>query len=126
MELLDRERVITFVQEFEKASASKDFRQVRHMIHPDALFRFNDGDFQGIEAIKTAFENTWAHDIQDEQYQLSNIDAVHLDRLSATVTFNYRWSGITAKGPMEIFGRGTQVIIATEDGLQVRLEHLSR
>ncbi len=123
---LDRASVIAFVEEFEQASASKDFGQVQHMIHPEALFRFNDGDFQGIEAIKTAFENTWAHDIQNEQYQLSNIDVLHLDQLSATVTFNYRWSGITTRGPMEISGRGTQVIVQSGDQLQIKLEHLSR
>jgi len=37
------------------------------MIHPQAIYRFTDGDFVGRDAIQTAFEKTWAYDVVDER-----------------------------------------------------------
>ena len=123
---IDAATIKSFINEFERASATKDFDQVAPMIHPEALFGFNDGDFQGIDQVRAAFESTWSLDIKDDQYSLSDLEVRNIDNQSATVTFNYHWSGITAKGPMNMNGRGTQVIVMHEGCLKILLEHLSR
>lgn len=123
---MDPDQIKAFVNAFEKAIASKDFGQVAPLIHPDALFRFNDGDFEGLEQVRAAFESTWSHDIKEDRYRLSDVVVRNVDSQSALVTFNYHWSGITSKGSMSITGRGTQVIVLHEGRLKISLEHLSR
>ena len=50
---MDADRPITeadvreFLERFEEASATRLFAGVEGMIHPDAFFRFNDGDHRG-------------------------------------------------------------------------------
>src|SRR6266550_760346 len=91
--------VVEFLGQFVDASATNSFANVAGMIHPDALFRFNDGDYRGLEAIKGAFERTWAHEVKDERYALSNIEVMSVDTDSAAATFQFNWSGVGSQGP---------------------------
>lgn len=119
-------QVVDFLNRFVEASATESFANVAGMIHPDALFRFNDGDYRGLAAIKGAFESTWAHDVKDARYYLSHIEVVSVDSNSAAATFQYNWSGVGTQGPFQITGRGTSVLVRHEDKLKVMVEHLSR
>lgn len=119
-------RVVEFLEQFVDASATGSFANVAGMIHPNALFRFNDGDYRGLEAIQGAFERTWAHDVKDERYDLSNIEVMSVDTDSAAATFQFRWSGVGTQGPFLIVGRGTSVLVRHQDRLKVMVEHLSR
>jgi ketosteroid isomerase-like protein len=107
-----------------KATASQDFANVAPLIAENALYRFTDGDFSGIEAIRAAFEQTWASFPEDE-WELLNVRVVHLDEDSAVVTYDTRWTA-TVNGERRIsVGRGTNVIARTDGALNVILEHLS-
>ena len=118
--------VIEFLQQFVKASATESFANVTEMIHPNALFRFNDGDYRGLEAIRGAFESTWAHDVKGERYFLSHIVVMSVDTDSAAATFQFNWSGVGTQGPFKIVGRGTSVLVRHQDKLKIMVEHLSR
>ncbi len=120
------EQVLEFLERFEKAQGTQDFDRVAPMLHPDALFRFNDGDYRGIEAARGAFERTWAHEIEDERYRLSDVELLHVDAGSATVTFRFHWSGVGDHGPFHIVGRGTSVLVRHGGALKLLVEHLSR
>ena len=119
-------RIIEFLKRFEDASATGLFANVAGMIHPDALFRFNDGDYRGLDAIQRAFESTWANDVKDERYYLSDIEVVSVDTSSAVVTFRFNWSGVGPRGPFQIVGRGTRLLVLHDGRLKVMVEHLSR
>jgi hypothetical protein len=119
-------RVVEFLKRFEEASATELFANVAGMIHPNALFRFNDGDYHGLEAIQRAFESTWIQDVKDERYYLSDIEVVSVDTNSAVATFHYTWSGVGLHGPFQILGRGTSLLVLQDGRLKVMLEHLSR
>ena len=119
-------QVLDFLQQFVDASATQSFANVAEMIHPNAMFRFNDGDYRGLEAIQGAFESTWAHDIKDERYYLSHIEVMSIDTDSAAATFQFNWSGAGTQGPFQIVGRGTSVLVRHQDKLKVMVEHLSR
>lgn len=125
-EQITESQVLEFLNRFETAQNSEDFDRVAPMLHPDALFRFNDGDYRGLEAARGAFENTWAHEVDDERYYLSDIEVLHVDHRSATATFRFHWSGVTANGPFEVVGRGTSVLVRHEGELKLLVEHLSR
>jgi len=118
--------VLAFLEQFVKASATESFADVRGMIHPDALFRFNDGDYRGHEAIQAAFERTWALDVKDARYDVSHIEVMSVDAGSAAATFQFTWSGVGKEGPFRIVGRGTSVLVRHEGRLKVMVEHLSR
>ena len=119
-------RVVEFLKRFEDASATELFANVVGMIHPNALFRFNDGDYRGLEAIQRAFESTWTHDVKDERYYLSDIEVVSVDTSSAAATFHFNWSGVGPHGSFQIIGRGTSLLVLHDGRLKVMVEHLSR
>ncbi len=118
--------VVDFLKAFETASGTRSFANVKDMIHPNALFRFNDGDYRGFEAVRAAFERTWAYDVEDERYTLSNIEVMNVDTHSATATFTFTWSGHGPDGPFNIVGRGTTLLVHHQGRLKILVEHLSR
>ena len=119
-------KVVNFLNRFEIAQATRSFANVVDMIHPNALFRFNDGDYRGLLAIQRAFESTWSQDVKNEHYRLNNIEVISVDSNSAVATFQFTWSGKGAKGPFHIVGRGTSILVLHEGRLKVIVEHLSR
>lgn len=118
--------VLEFLAAFERAQGSRDFDRVGPLLHPDAMFRFTEGDFRGIDEIRNAFEATWAPEVADEEYRMVDIEVRHLDQTAAVATFGWRWSGTGSDGPFQIEGRGTTVLVRHEDGLRLMVEHLSR
>ena len=118
--------VFDFFKRFEEAQGTASFASVVDMIHPDALFRFNDGDYSGLDAIRGAFESTWAQDVQDERYYLTDIKVMCLDTNSATATFRFNWTGIGPQGRFHIVGRGTSLLLRHDGKLKILVEHLSR
>jgi len=123
---ITEEQVLRFLKRFEQAQGTEDFELVSSMLHPDALFRFNDGDYRGIEAARGAFESTWAQEVEDERYRLTDVEVLHVDASSATVTFRFHWSGVGDDGPFHIVGRGTSVLVRHDGALKLLVEHLSR
>lgn len=114
-----------FLKKYETAANSGDFANVRDMIHPEAIFRFTEGDFVGRDPIQAAFEETWGHNIQDDRYYLTNVNIVSKDMKSATITFTFNWTGVVEGRPVHTVGRGTSVIVRSGGRLQFILEHLS-
>jgi ketosteroid isomerase-like protein len=107
-----------------RAADDTVFANVEPMIHPDALFRFNDGDYRGMASVRHAFESTAANASPDERFHWSDYDVLFVGEQSAIVTFDWIWSGTQAAGPFRVEGRGTSVIVDTDRGPQVMLEHL--
>lgn len=122
--LITETKVVEFLKRFEDASATGLFVNAAGMIHPNALFRFNDGDCRGLEAIRHAFESTWAQDVKDERNYLSDIDVVSVDTNSAAATFHFNWSGVGPHGPFQVVGRGTSLLVLQDGRLKVMVEHL--
>lgn len=125
-EPISQKAVLEFLSAFEQAQASQDFAEVAPLIHPDAVFRFNDGDYRGTDQIRAAFESTWALQVENEIYSMSDVEVEYTDSASAVVTFTFHWSGIGPEGPFEVAGRGTSVLVEHDGSLKVLLEHLSR
>lgn len=56
---LTRDSVVQFLNRFEELAEKENFDLIQNMVHDDAFFRFNDGDFVGKQAVRGAFEKTW-------------------------------------------------------------------
>lgn len=106
----------------------EDFSLLRDLIHEQAYFRFNDGDFIGRQAIQVVFEKTWRGDptVRKARFYLSDIVVLTTDRASATATYTYNWEGSQAGRPFTIRGRGTRVLAYEGGQFRIVHEHLSR
>lgn len=118
--------ILDFLQRYENATNTHDFLNVAPFIHPNAIFRFNDGDFVGLQEIKDAFVSTWQR-IKNETYFIRNVTVVSIDSNSAVVSYNFHWVGMVEGGQSSGNGRGTNVLVRNEEGkLSVAYEHLSK
>lgn len=123
---LDDSVIDRFFAGFEAAQNAQVFDQVIPFLHPDVVFRFNDGDFRGLDEARGAFEATWAHDVKDERYWTSGRSVEWRSDDAALVTFAYHWRGTTNEGTFEVAGRGTSLLVEIEGELKLLMEHLSR
>lgn len=125
-ELTERE-ALQFMARFEAALATEDFTQVAPLVHPQAVFRFSEGDHSGMAGIRAAMERTWSFEVDDERYYLTDKRVLLSGKDSATVVFTWNWSGDSGEhGPFEITGRGTVQLVRHEGAIKILLEHLSR
>jgi ketosteroid isomerase-like protein len=126
--VLTREGVVEFLNRFEEIAARENFDLVQDMVHDDAFFRFNDGDFVGKAAVRAAFEKTWKGSVgvTKERFYLSDIQVLTVDARSATATYTYHWEGAMDGRSFRIQGRGTRVLVVEGGRLQILHEHLSR
>ena len=118
---------LQFMVRFEAALATEDFANVEPLIHPQAVFRFSEGDHSGMADVRAAMERTWAFEVDDERYYLTDKRVLHSGKGAATVLFTWNWSGDSAEhGPFKITGRGTVQLVRHEGAIKILLEHLSR
>ncbi len=124
---LTEAEALQFMARFEAALATEDFTQVAPLVHPQAVFRFSEGDHFGMADVKAAMERTWAFEVDDERYYLTDKRVLRSGEDAATVLFTWNWSGNSAEhGPFEITGRGTVQLVRHAGEIKILLEHLSR
>lgn len=125
---LSTDTVVQFLNRFEAVADQEDFDLIQDMIHEQAFFRFNDGDFAGRQAVRAAFEKTWKGSVgvKKERFYLTDIQVLSLDQRSASATYTYNWEGQGDGKSFRIQGRGTRVLVVEGDRLQIIHEHLSR
>ena len=126
--LLGKDAVVQFMNRFEALAEKENFDLVQDMVHDDAFFRFNDGDFVGKPAVRAAFKNTWkgSAGVKKERFYLTDIQVLTVDAMSATATYTYHWEGAMDGRAFRIRGRGTRVLVIENGRLQIIHEHLSR
>lgn len=117
-----------FLHRFEELAAQENFDLIQHLIHDDAVFRFNDGDFVGKAAIRAVFEKTWkgSAGVKKDRFYLTDVVILSVDQRSASATYTYHWEGSMDGKPFRIRGRGTRVLVQHDGQVQIVHEHLSR
>lgn len=113
-----------FIQAYEQALASQDWSQVEPLVHQDVCVTFSNGTVnKGKAAVQKAFEHNFSL-IQDETYAMSNIHWVLKTAETAVYLFEFNWSGLIQGKPAQGAGRGTSVLVNTEQGWKLLIEHL--
>ena len=127
-DVISKESVLQFLNRFEEIAEKEDFSLIKDMIHEQAFFRFNDGDFIGRQAVQAAFEKTWKNvsSVKKERFYLTDIPVLSTDQASATATYTYNWEGAQDGKQFRIEGRGSRVLVKEHGRLQIIHEHLSR
>ncbi len=125
---LTKDSVVQFLTRFEEIAEKENFDLLQDMIHDNAFFRFNDGDFSGKEAIRGVFEKTWkgGANVKKERFYLTDIQVLTVDSKSATATYTYNWEGSMDGRSFRIQGRGTRVLVIQDGRVKIIHEHLSR
>jgi len=113
-----------FMTGYEQASNSHDIDRVVPMIAGDATYWFSDGSYQGLEEITGAIERTFQA-IQDEVYQITDLEWVVLSAEHAACRYRFWWTGVIDGQPRSGRGRGTNVVVKRDGGWQMQHEHLS-
>jgi ketosteroid isomerase-like protein len=113
------------VAAYEARINSRDFDQLVPLISEAAVFWFNDGSFAGLEAIRGAFDKTWALAV-DERYWLEEKTWVASGEDAASCIYRFRWTAIIEGKPASGGGRGTTVLRKEGDRWKIVHEHLSR
>ena len=114
----------TFIKLYEAALASQDWQQVAPLVHPDACVTFSSGSQHiGKTAVQQAFERNFSL-IQDETYKIDNVHWVMKGGETAVYLFTFHWSGLINGKPATGAGTGTSVLINSENGWLLLVEHL--
>jgi ketosteroid isomerase-like protein len=113
-----------FLEDYERRLGEHSWRAVSDLIHDEAVFIFTEGTYRGKSEIREAFTRTF-RTIQDEQYNISDVEWLAITSEFATCIYNFHWQGIVNGQAMSRGGRGTTVLQMTEKGWQMVHEHLS-
>ena len=77
-----------FLRRYERASNSHEFDQVAPLLADDAVYWFSNGTYVGIDAIRSAFESTWAA-ILDEDYRITDVRWLTASEDAAACVYTY-------------------------------------
>ena len=113
-----------FIQEYERATNTHDFNQVRPLIKWDAVYFFSDGVFRGIDEIEAVFNRNW-NTIQDETYRITDVEWLSYSDTMATCIYHYYWRGYYKGEEREGRGRGTNIMVKEDGEWKMIHEHLS-
>lgn len=109
---------------FEAAANEADFALVAPLVARDAVYWFTDGSFVGLDAVRDAFEATWAT-IRDETYRIEDVRWIAVSDTVAACIYRFRSQGTVDGRPFSATGRGTNVLVRGPLGWQIVHEHLS-
>lgn len=101
-----------------------DFAQLTTLIAEDAVFWFSDGTHVGLEAVRQAFERTWAT-LADETYWLEDIEWITEGDTVAVALYRFHWQATQDGRPASGTGRGTSVLALRDGRWLIVHEHLS-
>lgn len=113
-----------FMRRYEVATNRHDFGQVAALIAEDATYWFTEGSYQGIEAIRSAIERTFAT-ISDEVYRIEDLEWIAVSAEFAACRYRFSWNGVIDGRPAAGSGRGTNVLTKRDGTWQMLHEHLS-
>lgn len=93
-------------------------------MHSSVCVTFSNGAFHcGVGAVEEAYRKNFSL-IQDELFSIRDLHWVHQGPNSAAYAFGFEWSGIISGEPARGNGRGTALIVLTEQGWKLVAEHL--
>ena len=83
------------------------------------------GPYRGIDAIKSAFEETWRK-LHNEVYWLEDVDWIAVSDTVASCIYRFRWKADIDGKTYEGEGRGSTILRKEETQWKIVHEHLSR
>ena len=115
-----------FLQEYETSTRAHGLEHTFSLIDKNAVYWFSDGTCHvGKKAIEEVIQYNFEN-IQDETYQICDVEWIDKSADIAVCIFRFEWSGIVRGKTASGFGRGTLVLSRRSDSWVVMHEHLSK
>lgn len=112
------------LEKYIAATNTHDFKNVKAIIAPDAVYWFTNKTCTNTADIQAFFEQTWEM-IQDEVYKASDVNWLAVDHDAAACTYTYHWEGFYKGEFKKGSGRATNVFKRIEGEWKLVHEHLS-
>ena len=113
-----------FIQAYEQALRTQDWKQVEPLVHSDVCVTFSNGSVhKGKDEVGKAFIRNFSL-IKDEVYSISNVHWVRKDDNTAVYLFDFHWTGIINEKQASGSGRGTSVLVKENEQWKLLIEHL--
>ena len=113
-----------FIQAYEQALRTQDWKQVEPLVHSDVCVTFSNGSVhKGKDEVGRAFTRNFSL-ITDEVYSISNVHWVHKDNNTAVYLFDFHWTGIINDRQASGSGRGTSILVKENEQWKLLVEHL--
>ncbi|WP_224826781.1 nuclear transport factor 2 family protein [Cognatishimia sp. MH4019] len=113
-----------FVEEYEAALGTQDWSSVAPLISDDARVIFSNGSMlDGKAAIKNAYEHNF-NTIKGEEYRIENVHWMIETADSAAYMFEFHWTGVIDGHETSGSGRGTAVLVRSDDRWMLTGEQL--
>ena len=109
---------------YEAALATQNWAQVEPLVHPDVCVTFSNGaQYRGKGEVGAAFARNFSL-IQDERYEVRDVEWIVKDPTHAVCVYRFRWSGLIDGKPASGGGRGTSVMKHENGRWFLLAEHL--
>ena len=105
-------------------SSSRTSWTVLPLISDDARFWFTNGRFEGVSAVRRAFEATY-DTIREEKYTISDVKWPVATYWNSVCAFNFRSDGVVAGARRTYEGYGTCILKRLNGSWRIVHEHLS-
>ena len=112
------------LERYIQATNTHDFKEVKAILHPQAVYWFSDKTCTTIEEIEAYFKHAW-HVIKEEVYSASNVKWLTIDEKTATCLYTYHYEGYHNEKFVSGTGRATNIFTWVNDEWKLIHEHLS-
>jgi len=117
--------LIAFMQLYIANTNTHNFNTVLPMLHQNAVFWFDENEYNHPATIQAAFLAAWQY-IPDEVYSIKNLRWLSVHSNSATCIYEYEWKGTHNNTNMKGSGRGTNLLVKENGVWKIMHEHLSK
>lgn len=112
------------IEAYIKATNSHDFNHLVPLISRTAVYQFTDKTCQGIEEIRTYFENAW-NTIKEEKYAATDVQCLIDISAVKVYIYRYHYKGYHNEKFVEGGGKATNVFHLIDGEWRLVLEHLN-
>ncbi len=117
--------VSSFIELYIANTNTHNFKNLEPMLHPNAVYWFDENEYTGMAAIEAAFLKAWQF-VPDEVYSIKHLRWLSIDSKTAACIYVYEWEGTHHHTRLKGSGRGTNLLVKENGSWKIVHEHLNK